>query len=131
MEEILFSAHSGWRYIVILVTLIAIVKMLIGWLGRSKWRALDQRLGMFTPIVFDIQLLLGLLLWIVQGRWSGDEALVSWEHPITMILAVAAAHITWRQVKKSSSDEVRFRIGAIGFIITGILIALGVMRVVG
>ena len=59
------------------------------------------------------------------GSWG------TWEHPITMILAVAVAHITWTRVKKSSTDAGKFRTGTVGYAVAGLLVALGVMRITG
>ncbi len=127
--NILLEAHSGWRYLVILVFIVAIVRALWGWLGKGEWGAWDNRLGMTLPIVVDIQVLLGLVLWIMQQRWMGNNALASWEHPVTMLLTVAVAHITWSRVKKQPTDAGKFRTAAVGFILAGLLLALGVARI--
>jgi hypothetical protein len=129
MVTFLLGAHSGWRYIVILALLVVIARMLIGWLVKGKWGVWDQRLSLITTIAIDIQFLLGLLLWISEARWTGAAPLASWEHPVTMILAVAAAHITSTQVKKRVDDQAKFRTGAIGYLITGVIVALGVARI--
>src|SRR5690349_11658024 len=109
MADFILKAHSGWRYMVILVVIVALIKFLIGWLTNSRWSRLDQGLGTATPIVMDIQLLLGLVLWIVQQRWMGSNPLASWEHPVTMIIAIAVAHIGWSRTKKSTADQVKYR----------------------
>ena len=127
--NILVEAHSGWRYLVILVFIVAIVRALWGWLGKGEWGAWDNRLGMALPIVVDIQILLGLVLWIMQQRWMGSNPLVAWEHPVTMLLSVAVAHITWSRVKKQPTDAGKFSTAAIGFILAGLLLALGVARI--
>lgn len=129
MVQFLFQAHSGWRYIVILALVVVIVRMLIGWLAKGKWGTWDQRLTLITTIAIDIQFLLGILLWISEARWTGGDALASWEHPVTMILAVAAAHITSTQIKKREADADKFRTGAIGYLVAGIIVALGVARI--
>lgn len=129
MERILFYTHSGWRYIVILVIVLALVKLLIGMVGNGRWGKIDQALGAATPIVFDIQLLGGLVLWVVQQRWNGVLPLASWEHPVTMILAIVAAHVAWSRTKKSTEDATKFRTAFMGFLIAGLLMGLGVARI--
>lgn len=131
IQRILFEAHSGWRYIVILVGIAAFVKLLIGLIGNGRWSRLDQQLGAAFPIVLDIQLLLGIVLWIVEQRWTGADALRSWEHPVTMILVVAAAHITWTRVKANPVDAAKYRTGVIGYAIAGILLTIGILRITG
>ncbi|MEZ4707482.1 MAG: hypothetical protein R3A44_09765 [Caldilineaceae bacterium] len=135
MVTFLHEAHSGWRYIVLALLIIVIVKFLIGWLNKANWSALDQRLGMATPIAIDIQVLLGIVLLAVNpksmlvGRSGGVVSV--WEHLVTMILALGAAHAFWSRVKKSGSDADKFRNGAIGFIVAGLLVAIGVARITG
>ncbi|HXF61641.1 MAG TPA: hypothetical protein VNK95_08490 [Caldilineaceae bacterium] len=129
MGFVIFEAHSGWRYVVILVAVLAILKYLIGWLGRGRWSNLDRWLGLLTPVTLDIQFLLGLILWITQARWTGADVLRSWEHPVTMIITVALAHMTWNRVKRAGADADKYRSGAIGFLITGIVLALGIARI--
>lgn len=131
MLAILYQAHSGWRYIVILVAVVAFVKLLIGLLSNSAWTQLDQRLGAAFPIVMDIQVLLGVVLWIARSQWLINAPARTWEHPVTMLLSVAIAHITWSRVKKASSDAARFRSATIGYAVAGLLLAVGIMRITG
>ncbi len=70
MQLLLLYAHSGWRYVVIFVVLLTLAKFLIGWLGRAQWQGWDQRLGLAALIAVDIQVLLGLVLWIMSSGWQ-------------------------------------------------------------
>lgn len=128
---ILREAHSGWRYLVLLVLVLAILKLLIGLLGRQQWGRFDQLLGVATPIMIDIQWLLGIILWIIEQRWMGGSALVSWEHPTTMTLALVAAHVGWSRAKRSTNDRAKFQAAFIGFLVAGVLVAVGVARITG
>jgi hypothetical protein len=129
MLTVLYEAHSGWRYLVILVLVLAILRALWGWLRQGEWGGLDNRLGLITTIVIDIQLLLGIVVWIMQQQWMGFNPLAAWEHPVTMILTAAAAHITSSRVKKQATSADKFRTATIGYIIAGVLLALGVARI--
>jgi hypothetical protein len=128
MSNMIFYTHSGWRYIVIVVLVVAVAMMLIGWLGKRRWGAWDQRIGMITPIVIDIQWLLGLILWIMRGLPTAGYFM---EHIVTMTLALIAAHIGWSRTKRATDDTVKFRTAAITYIVAGILVGLGVARVTG
>lgn len=127
----LFQAHSGWRYIVILVIVVALLKLLIGLVAKQRWTRLDQIFGAATPIVIDIQWLLGIILWIVEQRWTGGDPLRSWEHPTTMTLVLIVAHVGWSRAKRAPHDSAKFRAAFIGFLIAALLIGVGVARVTG
>ena len=131
---ILFHTHSGWRYIVILVMILAIAKLLIGWFGSQSWSKLDQGLGAAMPIVIDIQWLLGIVLWIMGPpiAWFNNRGSVTfWEHAATMTLALIAAHIGWARAKRATDDTRKFQSASIGFLIAGLFVAVGVARITG
>ncbi len=133
MYAFLLNAHSGWRYIALAVLVIAIVKFLIGWLGRGQWTPMDRRIGSITAILVDIQLVLGLALWGVaasMGLMAG-RATRMMEHPVIMLIAIAVMHVGWSRARKATTDQSKFQTAAITFIVTGLLVALGVARVTG
>lgn len=125
----LFYAHSGWRYIVLLLLVVTIVKVLIGFLSKGRWGGLDEWLNRLTPISIDIQFLVGVILWIVQQRWNGIDTAVSWEHPVTLLIATALTHIASSRVKKAPTDAAKFQAALIGYIIAGLVVAVGVARI--
>ncbi|MCE7988665.1 MAG: hypothetical protein DYG89_46515 [Caldilinea sp. CFX5] len=133
LTNILFEAHSGWRYLVILVLVVALVKLLMGLVTNQRWSRLDQMLGVATPLVITIQWLLGIVLWaLAPTAWFLDRGSVNfWEHSVTMTLAVAASHIGWSRAKRASDDAGKFRAAFWGFLIAGLLVAVGVARITG
>jgi len=133
MLNILFHAHSGWRYLVLLVVIVAIVKLLVGLVGKQSWSKFDQILGVATPIVIDIQWLLGIVLWVMApAAWFAGRGTVNFaEHAGTMTLALIVAHIGWARAKRAGSDSAKFQAAFIGFLLAGIFIGLGVARITG
>ncbi len=127
----LVQAHSGWRYLVILFLVLALVKYLIGIVAKQEWSGFDNFLGRFTPIVLDIQWLLGIVVWVMQQRWNGADPATSWEHPFTMTLALVAVHIGWSRARKATDSATKFRAATVGFLLAGLLVALGVARITG
>lgn len=127
--NVLYEAHSGWRYIVILAVILAILKLLIGWLSKNEWDAWDQRLGAALPIIMDIQLLTGLILFFAAP--PRRMAAMRWEHLTVMLLTIIAAHVTWARVKKAEVASTKYRTGLVGYLIAGVLLAVGIMRVTG
>jgi len=73
--------------------------------------------------------LLGLVLWIMGQYWSVADPTKAWEHPVTMILAVAAAHIAWTRTKRAGADQSKFQNAGYGFLVVGLLLAVGVARI--
>src|SRR5690242_15932545 len=100
MSDIILMAHSGWRYIVLIVLAVTIIKMILGILTKGSWSNFDEQLNRFTPIVLDIQFLLGIILWVIwliQLGWSNMPPVARIEHPVTMIIAIVIAHVTSRR----------------------------------
>ncbi len=130
MYPTLFAAHSGWRYVVLVVLVVALIKYLIGWLGKSNWSSFDNTLNRVAPIVVDIQLLLGLIIWIVGMWWNSPDRGATWEHPLIMAVAAVVAHVFAVRVRRAGSGEAKHRTAFLGYLITTLLIVLGVVTVV-
>ncbi len=130
MTQFVFYAHSGWRYVVILATVVAVVQFAAGLIRGRAWGAWDQRIGMALPIVYDIQLLLGLVLWIMATAWQLPP-LSAWEHPLTMFVAVGIVHVAWMRVKTAAADRTKFQTALIGALVAGAVMGLGVWRITG
>ena len=100
MYDFAFNAHSGLRYLILLLGVIIAVYALIG-LPRKQPvdKAGMTMLRVFT-ILLDIQMVLGLLT-LISGRWFG--ALVG--HLIMMIAAIAVAHLGLVRLKRMEAEH--------------------------
>jgi hypothetical protein len=112
------------------VLLVAIIKYLIGWLAKSKWSNFDTMLNRLTPISLDIQWLLGIILWIAGTYWIYPRN-IAWEHPITLTVAVIVAHFFSARVGRATTDPDRYRTAFVGYLITGLVVMLGVYTILG
>ena len=130
----LFRFHSDWRWILILAALITVTKALVGWLGRRPWDKLDDRLGMALTIAIDIQVLIGLLIWIGRG-WAGqiphamsDSVLrfIAIEHPILMLIGIVLAHVGRSRSRRGGSDLAQHRAAAIFYLLSMAMILAAV-----
>jgi vacuolar-type H+-ATPase subunit I/STV1 len=82
--------HSGLRWLVLLGAVAAGV----GYgraLARKTFDDLAARLGTVYAALLGLQFVVGLVLWVLQQRWSGDNVFLSYIHPLLMILAIAVA----------------------------------------
>jgi hypothetical protein len=122
-------AHSGWRWIVLALLVITLIKMLVGWLGKQQWTTLDARLLLFSRIAVYIQVVLGLVLWFMLGYWSNMR--FTGEHAIVALLAVGGIEFGAARAKKVQGDANKFRFAFIGFIIAFVLIYVALQTVGG
>lgn len=123
--EFLVMIHSLWRWVVLLLVLLAAGTSLWKWYQRASWENSDRRLPLFATTAVDIEVLIGIVLWIGEGRWSGDPFFTSILHPIIMLTALAVAHISMSRSRAQRGAE-RHRIVGIGLLLALIIIAVGV-----
>lgn len=102
----LLTLHSINRWLIVVIGVVAAVKFLIGWLRKADYQSSDQGLLRGYTGLLDLQLLLGLILFVVLLI---DQGLVRYrlEHAIPMVIAVVLAHLVliWR----TKPDPVKFR----------------------
>ncbi|NJN93888.1 MAG: hypothetical protein HC875_07250 [Anaerolineales bacterium] len=128
MDNFLLQAHSGWRWIVLALLVITVIKMLVGWLGNQKWTGLDTNLLLYSRIAIYIQVVLGLILYVLLQKWNVGMGFTG-SHVIPALLAVGGVEFGAARARKSSGSK-KFMFGFIGFVITFILI-YGALATVG
>lgn len=106
MYEILRSAHSGWRYVVILLLLAAFITALSGFTGKKAFTEGNRKLAVFALISSHIQLILGLLLYFMNDWYKLDSSVPSnryWkmEHIAMMIIAIILITVGNAKSKKA------------------------------
>lgn len=133
MYQFLKSAHSGWRYVVFALLVIAVINALVGWFGKKSYTDGNRKLNLFTLISAHIQLLIGLVLYYLSPITKGimaDPFFRYWkvEHISMMILAIVLITVGNSRSKKAKTDEAKHKSIAIffglGFIIVAAAIAM-------
>lgn len=128
MVSALIAVHSVLRWFVLAAALVAVARAVGGWrLGRS-WIDADDRAGRIFVLSFDVQVLMGLLLYVGLspvtqvafadfGAAMGDSLLRFWavEHIFGMLVALALAHVGRARARRVSDDRSRHRTAAIFF----------------
>ena len=117
MYPFLQKFHSGWAYLVLLLLVVTVVVSIVGFVSKSKFTANKRKLALFTLIFSHIQLLVGLVLWVVSPRGkaalsqTSDAALrlTALEHPVTNIIAIVLITIGWSRHKKMLDDRTIFK----------------------
>lgn len=123
MNTGLLHVHSLLRYLIVIVGLWAIFKAASGMGGGKAYTKSDQRPGLFYLIFMDLQLVVGLLLYVmggfgikrIQEMGMGEVMKDSisrffvMEHLLGMLIALILVHIGYAQTKKTDlSDQKKY-----------------------
>ena len=132
MYYFMIKTHGGWQYLTSLALVVAVAVYMVNWLRGQTWSTLERVIGLYAIIIIDIQLLLGAILWGVGASMGivGANAARTIEHPFTMLLAIILLHVGWVWTKRSD-EAVRLRNGAVTFVVSGLLVLWGLLRIWG
>jgi len=136
MYSILKSAHSGWRYIVLILLVLAVIQAIAGFAGKKAYTEGNRKLNLFTLISAHIQLLLGLILYFLNDWYKVDSSVAigrywKMEHIGMMVLAIIL--ITYgnaRSKKVADPGPTRHRNVALYFGLALILITAAIFAMV-
>jgi undecaprenyl pyrophosphate phosphatase UppP len=136
MQNFLQHAHSGLRWVALLLLLVTIAKSFAGWMGNKTYTAMDRKLALFTLISMHLQFVIGIWLYIILvtapgfdfGASMKDPLLrfFSVEHITGMLVAIVLITIGNAKAKRASSDKLKFKRTAIFFLI-GLIIILAMI----
>lgn len=128
--SILRSAHSGWRYIVLVLLVLAILKALSGWLTAKPFTTGDRKLNLFTLIATHIQILFGLVLYFISPLVEAGVRYWKMEHISMMIIAAILVTIGNAKSKKAATDKLKHRSIVIFFGTALVIIVVAIMAMV-
>lgn len=135
MYSFLLQFHSGLRWLILVVLIIAVLKSIFGLFGGGKYGKFDNISSASYVGMMHLQLLIGLVLYFFLSPFTSnfsfnisDPNIRFWsiEHLALMLFAVAAAQIGRSISKKTDDAQVKFRFQSIFFGISLILILLGI-----
>lgn len=122
--DILLKSHQHFRWIVVLVAIIAVLGFLLTWL-QKKDSKLDRILMAIFTGCLDLQWLMGAILFVLTATSVGLTR-KHWEHAFTLTLALVLAHISAKW--KSAPTAIRARnylfitLGVIALIVAGVAV---------
>ena len=134
--EFIKHFHSGLRWIVLILALLAIVKAFMGMQKKSAFTNSDNKIGLMLISFMDIQLIIGLVLYVfgplgfknIQNM--GREVMknpytqfFAMEHLVGMLIAIVVFHIGRSKSKKAIDDASKHKKAFIFYLI-GLLIIL-------
>jgi len=123
--DFLFMLHAHFRWIVVLVSLLALGKHLAGWLGKASFKKTDTVLIKIYGGVIDLQVTIGLIYLLWSGFSGAGFPRFRLEHSFIMLIVAVLAHTFKRW--NNAEDVIRFRNGCLLLILSLVLIFAGVL----
>jgi hypothetical protein len=124
LMRMLFMAHSGLRYLVLLVGVVSIFYFIWSVVSKNGNDRLGKILGSTFVGLLDLQLLLGISM-VVLGNFY--PALIG--HLVMMLGAVAVGHVAMAMAKNTQPVERRPMLRLIGVVVPLLLIIAGVAAI--
>ncbi|HET9440435.1 MAG TPA: hypothetical protein VFO52_09700 [Longimicrobiales bacterium] len=124
MYDIVFNAHSGLRYLILLVAVIITVYALIGLPRKQTVDKTGLTLLRVFIILLDIQLLLGIAT-LLTGEFRGQQI----GHLVVMIGAIAVAHLGLARLKKADPERRGYGVLLASALIPLALFVAGIMAI--
>ena len=136
--SIVLSFHNIIRWIALILAVIAVVRSLVGLFGKRDWTETDRKIGSFTSITLDIQVILGLILYFAlsgittsalrdfsAAMQNFQQRFFVIEHAFLMLLAVIFAHLGSILSRKALASNAKFKRALIFFSLTLVFLLLG------
>jgi len=119
--ETLITIHSWVRWLVLIAVVGAVA---IGWVryrGGAAWDANPYRIAV---MVVDVQVLLGILIWLFDSGWD-DTLFFKVIHPVFMLAALAVAHMALVMARKRADVRAHLVAGG-GMLVSLVLIVMAI-----
>lgn len=128
--------HSGWRYVALLLIILALISAFSGWFGKNNYTEGNRKLNLFTLIAFHVQALIGIILYFVSPKVRLDDMAMAmkdsisryWtvEHILMMIIAVVLITIGHSKSKKTTVSLQKHKSIAIFYTLAIIIVIVAV-----
>lgn len=138
MYDILLRAHSGLRWIVLILLVATVVMSIHALFTNKEFSSGDKKVALFTLIFTHIQLVLGLILYFISpwvkaamadmGAAMKDPQLRFWvvEHFTLMLIAIILITIGYSSSKRAKSNLKKYRRLGIFYAIGLVLILVAI-----
>jgi len=134
MLNIFKHAHSGIRWIVLILLIAAVVNAFLKWRSGKAFTDTDKKLFLFSMIFMHVQFLIGLVLYftspkVIFAAESMKNAMNRFflvEHSFMMLLALILITVGYGRVKRITDDTNKFKRGFTFYFIALILLLIGI-----
>ena len=122
--NLLLELHSVVRWVIVAVTIVALIWFALVWLRGMRNEKADRGLMAAFTGVIDLQVLLGVIYIIWSGLAGAGFPRYRLEHAVIMIIAAAVAHMSMRWRKSAPQLRARNYVGVIVAVL--VLVYIGV-----
>lgn len=112
MEDFFATAHQYWQYVALLAVVVSLVFSFQPLMSETA-----ERTYRLTAVAVDIQVALGIVLWLATSGWSLGFA-QGWLHPIIGLAALGVVHASVARARKAHPEVAQRTVR------TGIIVAL-------
>ena len=126
MYQGLLHAHNGFRWLVLIALVFAVLLAASGLVSKRIWSRTDNLSGLILVMIMDIQFLVGIVLYafvspITKAAFAdfgaamknSDLRFYAVEHILLMIVALALVHIGRAKSKKNVAPLKKYRAATI------------------
>jgi heme A synthase len=132
--EILKHAHSGLRWIFLLVIIFAIVNAFRKWKSGEKFEAKDKLLNILTLALTHTMGIIGIVLLFISPKVQFTEGFMKndqirfylTQHTFGMVLALILITIGYSNAKKAAKDKAKFKKTAVWFTISLLIVLISI-----
>lgn len=122
--------HSGFRYIVLVLFIYAIIWAFIGWLGNRPYSNGNRLTNLFAMISAHTQLLIGIVLYFLSPLVAFNSTTMkdpvtryfTVEHWVMMVIAIAIITIGHSKSKKLTVPQDKHKIIALFYTLALLII---------
>lgn len=138
MYAIIKDIHNILRWAVLLIGVWAVGRAWLGLFLRRAWNKWDRRAGVFFSSALDLQLLFGVILYILSpliqlafqdfggAMRAAGLRFFAVEHVVFTLLAVVLAHLGSLSTRQAPTTRTRFARAAILYTLALALLLLGI-----
>ncbi len=129
--------HSGLRFLVLILILLAIIQAVIGWMGKKPYTEGNRKINLFAMISAHTQLLIGIVLYFLSPyvkdlskatMQDNDARYWTVEHWSMMLFAIILITVGHARSKRITLPEGKHRVIAIYYLLAVVVILAAIVQ---
>ena len=124
--DLILDIHSWFRWVVLVALLAVGMIGLVRSMRGEGWIEGSDRPFTLATVMFDLQLALGIVLWVGNSGWD-QSFFIKVIHPVGMLLAAGIAHMAVVRARKGAASSA-YRVAGLGLLVALVVVAATVPR---